>query len=68
VIEASGERIVLGAQCAYRASELRTGQPGASNLHDHSWQDAARRSLERIRSMAPLAAQLSHDPDIVALP
>lgn len=67
VIEAAGERIVLAAQCAYRASELRTGEPGPTNLHDDTWKDAARHSLERIRSLAPLTAYFSHDPEIVTL-
>ncbi|HXH58573.1 MBL fold metallo-hydrolase [Iamia sp.] len=67
VVEAAGGRVVLVAQCAYRASELRTGEPGLTNLHDDSWQDAARDSLARVRSLAPLTAQLSHDPEIVTL-
>ncbi|MHB8665495.1 MAG: N-acyl homoserine lactonase family protein [Acidimicrobiales bacterium] len=67
VIEAEGKRIVLAAQCAYRASELQTGEPGPTNLHAASWADTARRSLQRIRSLAPLTAQLSHDPAIVSL-
>lgn len=68
VIEAGDERVVLAAQCAYRASELRSGLPGATNLHDHSWHDAARDSLNRIRSLAPLIAHLSHDPELISLP
>ena len=68
VIEAGDERVVLAAQCAYRASELRSGLPGATNLHDHSWHDAARDSLDRIRSLAPLIAHLSHDPELISLP
>jgi glyoxylase-like metal-dependent hydrolase (beta-lactamase superfamily II) len=68
VVEAAGGRVVLVAQCAYRASELWTGEPGLTNLHEDSWQDAARDSLARVRSLAPLTAQLSHDPEIVTLP
>lgn len=67
VIEARGARVVLAAQCAFRAGELRTGEPGPTNLHDDAWEDAARRSLERIRSLAPVAVHLSHDPEIVTL-
>jgi N-acyl homoserine lactone hydrolase len=67
VIEAGGERVVLAAQCAFRANELRSGEPGPTNLHDDSWEDTARRSLERIRSLTPTAVHLSHDPEIVTL-
>jgi N-acyl homoserine lactone hydrolase len=67
VIEAGDERVVLAAQCAYRAEELRTGQPASSNLHDESWADAAQDSLQRLRALAPCTAQFSHDSEIVAL-
>lgn len=68
VIEAGDERVVLAAQCAYRASELRSGLPAATNLHDGAWHDAARDSLDRIRALAPLVAHLSHDPELIYLP
>ncbi|HZM55939.1 MAG TPA: MBL fold metallo-hydrolase [Acidimicrobiales bacterium] len=67
VIEAGDERVLLAAQCAYRAEELRSGQPASSNLHDESWADAARDSLQRLRALAPFIAHLSHDPEIVTL-
>jgi N-acyl homoserine lactone hydrolase len=67
VIEAGDERVVLAAQCAYRAEELRSGQPAASNLHDESWGDAARDSLQRLKELAPFTAYLSHDPEIVTI-
>jgi len=67
VIEGGGERVVLAAQCAYRADELRTGQPASSNLHDESWMGAGTDSLTRLRALAPLNAHLSHDPEIVTL-
>jgi N-acyl homoserine lactone hydrolase len=67
LIEAGGERVVIAAQCAYRAEELRTGQPASTNLHDESWADEARHSLQRLRALAPLTAHFSHDPRIVAL-
>jgi N-acyl homoserine lactone hydrolase len=67
LIEAGDERVVLAAQCAYRAEELRTGQPAASNLLDESWGDAAQDSLQRLRALAPLTAHLSHDPEIVTI-
>ena len=67
VIEAGDERVVIAAQCAYRSEELRSGQPAASNLHDETWLDAAHDSLQRLRSLVPFTAHLSHDPEIVTI-
>ena len=67
LIEAAGRRVVIAAQCAFRAEELRTGEPVASNLHDETWEVAARDSLQRLRALAPFTAHLSHDPEIVAI-
>lgn len=67
VIEAGDERVVIAAQCAYRAEDLRIGQPASSNLHDESWANEALNSLQRLRALAPLTAHFSHDPEIVAL-
>ena len=44
-----------------------SGVPAESNLHDETWEATARRSLERLRSLAPVACHLSHDPDVVML-
>lgn len=67
LIEAAGERVVIAAQCAFRAEKLRSGQPAASNLHDETWEGAARDSLRHLKALAPFTAQLSHDPEIVAI-
>jgi N-acyl homoserine lactone hydrolase len=67
VIQAPGERVVIAAQCAFRAEELRRGQPAPSNLHDQTWESAARGSLRRLRALAPCTAHLSHDPEIVTI-
>ncbi len=67
VVNAAGERVVIAAQCAFRAAELRTGKPVASNCHDEASEFAARDSLRRLRALAPFAAHLSHDPEIVAI-
>lgn len=67
LIEAGEDRVVVAAQCAYRAEELRSGQPSTSNLYDESWLDVAQDSLRRIRALAPCTAHLSHDPEIVAI-
>ena len=60
LVEAAGERVVIAAQCAFRAAELRTGEPVASNCHGEGWEAAARDSLERLRALAPVTAHLSH--------
>lgn len=67
LIEAEAGRIVLGAQCAFSASEVRSGEPSPTNLHGESWGDAARDSLERVRALAPATVQLSHDTEVVRL-
>jgi N-acyl homoserine lactone hydrolase len=59
--------VVLAAQCTFRASELLSGEPGPTNIHDESWRDVARHSLSRIRELAPATAHLSHDPQVVRL-
>jgi N-acyl homoserine lactone hydrolase len=67
VIEAGDERVVLAAQCAFRATEVRSAEPAASNLHDAGWRGAARDSLHRIRELGPSRVHLSHDTEIVDL-
>ncbi|MGD9703256.1 MAG: MBL fold metallo-hydrolase [Acidimicrobiia bacterium] len=67
VIEAGRRRVVLGAQCAFRATEIRTGEPVRTNLHHESWRDAARASLARLRALGPATVHLSHDTEIVHL-
>jgi N-acyl homoserine lactone hydrolase len=67
VVEWSGGRTVLAAQCAFRGDELRSGRPSPSNLHDPTSMAAAQDSLERIRALAPAVAHLSHDPLPVTL-
>ena len=67
VIETAGERVVIAAQCAFRAEEVRSGQPATSNLHDETWESAARDSLRHLRARAPFTAELSHDPEIVTI-
>ena len=68
VIDARDGRVVLGAQCAFRATEIQTGEPTPSNLHDESWRDTARESLARLRGLGPTTVHLSHDPTIVHVP
>ena len=37
LIEAGADRVVLAGQCAFKGTELRTGEPSPNNLHDESW-------------------------------
>ena len=67
VVRGGGECVVLAAQCAYRAVEMRSGEPAASNLHDSESRDIARDSLQRVRSLRPAAVHLSHDTAVVRL-
>ena len=67
LIEAGQQRVVLAAQCAFAAAELRSGVPATSNLHDETWEGPARESLRLIRSLAPVTCHLSHDPDAVVI-
>jgi N-acyl homoserine lactone hydrolase len=67
VIETRDEPVVLAAQCAFRATELLSGEPDATNLHDESWRQAAHDSLARVLALGPATAHLSHDPHIVRL-
>ncbi len=66
-VEGVDRMVVLGAQCAFRGDEVRSGEPAATNLHDESWMDAARESLAHIRSLGPATVELSHDRTHVAL-
>lgn len=68
VIDGGGRRTILGGQCAFRAREVHTGEPDATNLHDETWRDAARESLARLRGLGPAELQLSHDPQTIHLP
>jgi glyoxylase-like metal-dependent hydrolase (beta-lactamase superfamily II) len=67
LVEGGDRRVVLGAQCAFTATELRTGDPAATNAHDPTWLPTARASLARLRALAPCTVHLSHDPAPVTL-
>jgi N-acyl homoserine lactone hydrolase len=67
LIETEGERVLLAAQCAFHADEIRRGEPVASNLHDDGARERARASLLRVRSFAPVTVELSHDTEVVVI-
>ena len=67
LVEAEGERVVLAAQCAFRAAELRTGEPAAPNCFSDEWEAAARASLARLRALTPFRAHFSHDSEVATI-
>lgn len=67
VVEGGGKCVVLGAQCAFRADELRDGEPRSTNLHDEAWRGVAKESLARVLALAPTTVHLSHDAEPVEL-
>jgi glyoxylase-like metal-dependent hydrolase (beta-lactamase superfamily II) len=67
LVETTNGRVLLAAQCVFRANEMLDQEPSASNLHDETWADVARASLERLRQLAPVSVQFSHDTEVVAL-
>jgi glyoxylase-like metal-dependent hydrolase (beta-lactamase superfamily II) len=67
VVEGGGQRVVLGAQCAYGAAEIESGVPSAANLDEPASRDVAQASLERIRSLRPTVVHLSHDAEVVTI-
>lgn len=67
LIETDGGRVLLAAQCAFRADEIQNGEPAVSNLHDDSFRDIACNSLRRLRAFAPVTVELSHEREIVTI-
>ena len=67
MVETDDRTVALAGQCAFRASELRSGQPSPTNLDDDTCHDTASASLARIRSLAPIDVHLSHDTEVVSL-
>lgn len=67
VVRAGSATVVFGGQCAYRAVEVRTGEPSDTNLHSPDWRDTARASLQRVRALGPAEVHLSHDGDVIRL-
>jgi glyoxylase-like metal-dependent hydrolase (beta-lactamase superfamily II) len=67
LVETADARVVLAAQCAFGAGEIRSGEPAASNLHDDGFRQTAVDSLRRLQTFAPVTVELSHDREIVTL-
>ena len=63
LVEGGEHRLVIAAQCAFHAEELRSGVPRASNLHDESWRAAAADSFALLRGLGPAEIQFSHDEE-----
>jgi glyoxylase-like metal-dependent hydrolase (beta-lactamase superfamily II) len=71
LLEAGDERVLLAAQCAFTAAELRSGVPSSAHPHADPRKDPqeeqARASLRRVHALAPVTCHLSHDPEPVVL-
>lgn len=67
LVETTNGRVLLAAQCAFRAGEMLHPEPSPSNLHDETWADVARASLKRLRQLAPATVHFSHDTEVVTL-
>ena len=56
--------VVLGGQCCYTCAEFDRGTLASTDVHDESWLESGLESLRRLRSLAPAAVHLSHDPAV----
>ena len=54
-------RTSVGGQCSYTCAEFVARQLDAGDVHDESWMDAARASLDRLHALRPDVVHLSHD-------
>jgi glyoxylase-like metal-dependent hydrolase (beta-lactamase superfamily II) len=72
LLEAGDDRVLLAAQCAFTAADLRRGvtsatDPAGSADSAESAEDPTQASLRRVRSLAPVTCHLSHDPEVVLI-
>jgi N-acyl homoserine lactone hydrolase len=63
LLEAGDDRVLLAAQCAFTAADLRRGLASSTDPAE----DPTQASLRRIRALAPVTCHLSHDPEIVVI-
>ena len=61
MVETDDGRVILGGQCVYCTDELTARRVAADNVHDESFVEAARQSLERVVAFAPRSVLLAHD-------
>lgn len=61
MVETGDGRVIVGGQCVYCADELTARHVAADNIHDQSFVEAARESLERVVAFAPRRVVLAHD-------
>jgi len=63
VVEAAGQRVVIGAQVVWHVGEFETEQPSAANVDDiRDLQLAAVDSIRRLKALEPDVIHLSHCP------
>jgi len=61
MVETGDGRVIVGGQCVYCADELTARQVAADNVHDESFVEAARQSLDRVIAFDPREVVLAHD-------
>jgi N-acyl homoserine lactone hydrolase len=61
VVETADGPIVLGGQCVYNTDEIAEEQVAADNIHDETFIEAARGSLERLLALHPRQVVVAHD-------
>lgn len=65
LVRADGVTTVIGGQCCYTCAEFAAGSPVVEDVHDESWLEQGRTSIERLKSFDPDVVHLSHDPRAV---
>jgi N-acyl homoserine lactone hydrolase len=65
VVQADGVTTVLGGQCCYTCGEFAEGGPVAEDVHDPTWLQIGRASIEHVKSFDPDVVHLSHDANIL---
>lgn len=62
VIAAADTTAVIVGQCAYDGHEYADGHVEPGDVHDETWLDTARTSLDRVQALQPDEVYFSHDP------
>lgn len=57
---AAGLELIVG-QCCYSCGEFSDNAVAVTDMHDETWLEAGRASLDRLRRLSPAVAHFSHD-------
>jgi glyoxylase-like metal-dependent hydrolase (beta-lactamase superfamily II) len=61
MVETAEGRVIVGGKCVYCNDELTSRRVAPDNVHDESFVEAARQSLDRVFGFAPRHILLAHD-------